>query len=86
MGERINYIDIRKIVEECVKQAGVYYEELYITPTSSGFKVEVSPTPMFTMLKEVSKCISTKIRADVSIREYPYGSVIIAKIHKTTSA
>jgi hypothetical protein len=80
----LNYIEVRKIVYECIKQIGVSYEELYITPISNGFKVELSPTPRINELEEVSKCISAKTKLDTCVKEYPYGNIIVARTRKTT--
>jgi len=80
----VNYIEIEKKIKECVKQSNTYYEEIYITPISSGFKVEISPIPSSGVLEEISKCISTTMNAITSIREYPYGRIIVIKLEKST--
>lgn len=83
MTKKIDYINIEKKIKECIKNSRVYYEEIYITPISSGFKVEISPMPSSSVIEEVAKCISEKININVKIKEYPYGKVIIATYTET---
>jgi len=83
---RVDYIDIERKIEECVKQSSVYYEEMYITPIREGFKVEISPVPGDSALEEISRCISEKTGTSTSVREYPYSKVITAKYTESRRA
>jgi|GEM_PF-1077852 len=81
--KRINYIDIEKKIKECVKSSGVYYEEIYITPLSGGFRVEISPMPSSEIIEGIAKCISEKASVSVKVKEYPYGKVVVATYTET---
>lgn len=86
MTKRIDYIDIEKKIKECIKSSRVYYEEIYITPVSGGFRVEISPMPSSEIIIEIAKCISEKVSVNVRIKEYPYGKVIIATYNEIKEA
>lgn len=76
---RSEYIELLELLRKCLVGENTVYEEIYVTPLRSGYRVEIYPEPSLSTLRHLAECISRNRGVYVEVKKYPYGLVLVIK-------